>query len=443
MRTQRAAVVLLTARDRSVSGVKPLAAPPPHGWRDVEALLPIFYPGLTRSYGTIQGILARADEKAAQLNRQADLSAIHNAALDEMFSQADPVLAGVDLDGGYLFSLALRASRGRDDGAEVLQETASQQLKLSVVVKDAAAGIAAGVKAVFPDAEQRDDCFHAWLAISRLHQALENRAYAAISAEAETQRRYEKCIAKGSDERASLAQVLVRKRQICEQAIEHVDCCEQAMELVCEAFSFVDLVTGNLYSAQDAAEKLELAAGLLGSIDHHRATKVANYLDNRTPGLTLATDALHQKLLALGETWSPTDLSLACRIARLVEDARKPHRSGRKRGYPRHLIGAYHLLRQRLGQEDSDALLDTIQTLLTQRHRASSAIEGFNAALRPYLYVHKGVTQSFLDLFRAYYNLRTRRWGRHKNTSAHECISGQPVHDWLTVLGFPPSLALH
>jgi hypothetical protein len=47
------------------------------------------------------------------------------------------------------------------------------------------------------------------------------------------------------------------------------------------------LVTGNLYSAQDAAEKLELAAGLLGSIDHHRATKVAKYLDNRTPGLTL------------------------------------------------------------------------------------------------------------------------------------------------------------
>ncbi len=60
-----------------------------------------------------------------------------------------------------------------------------------------------------------------------------------------------------------------------------------------------------------------------------------------------------------------------------------------------------------------------------------------------YLYVHKGVTQSFLDLFRAYYNLRTRRWGRHKNTSAHECITGQPVHDWLTVIGFPPSQPLH
>ena len=66
-----------------------------------------------------------------------------------------------------------------------------------------------------------------------------------------------------------------------------------------------------------------------------------------------------------------------------------------------------------------------------QRHRASSAIEGFNAALRPYLYVHKGVTQGFLELFRAYFNLR-------KGTSAHQCLSGKPVEDWLAVLGYRP-----
>ncbi|MBF0264162.1 MAG: hypothetical protein HQL46_02745, partial [Gammaproteobacteria bacterium] len=43
--------------------------------------------------------------------------------------------------------------------------------------------------------------------------------------------------------------------------------------------------------------------------------------------------------------------------------------------------------------------------------------------------------------FRAYYNLRTRRWGRHKNTSAHECITGKSVSDWLTMIGYPPSKA--
>ena len=41
------------------------------------------------------------------------------------------------------------------------------------------------------------------------------------------------------------------------------------------------------------------------------------------------------------------------------------------------------------------------------------------------------------------FNLRTRRWGRHKGTSAHECLTGQRVHDWLTLLGYPPSPTLH
>ena len=75
------------------------------------------------------------------------------------------------------------------------------------------------------------------------------------------------------------------------------------------------------------------------------------------------------------------------------------------------------------------------------RRAGAGAIEGFNAALRPYLYVHKGATQGFLDLFRAWFNLRTRRWGRHKGTSAHQCLTGQRTHDWLTRLGYPPSPA--
>ena len=101
----------------------------------------------------------------------------------------------------------------------------------------------------------------------------------------------------------------------------------------------------------------------------------------------------------------------------------------------------------------SASLLEAIEAVLHQRHRASSAIEGFNATLRPYLYVHKGATkraraasgtQGFLALFRAWFNLRTRRWGggRHKGTSAHECLTGQRIHDWLTLLGYPPSPAL-
>jgi hypothetical protein len=108
----------------------------------------------------------------------------------------------------------------------------------------------------------------------------------------------------------------------------------------------------------------------------------------------------------------------------------------------RQLLGAFAYLKYLLGPH-LDALLNAVKALLEQRHRASSAIEGFNAALRPFLYVHKGVTQGFLELFRAYHNLKTRRWGRHQGTSAHQYLTGQAVGDWLTLLGFPPSSTLH
>ncbi len=108
----------------------------------------------------------------------------------------------------------------------------------------------------------------------------------------------------------------------------------------------------------------------------------------------------------------------------------------------RQLLGAFASLKHLLGPQ-LDTLLNAVKAFLDQRHRASSAIEGFNAALRPFLYVHKGATQGFLELFRAYYNLRTRRWGPHQGTSAHQGLTGQAVGDWLTLLGFPPSNTLH
>jgi hypothetical protein len=129
--------------------------------RAIEDLLPIIYPGVAPSFGTIQLITSQAEAEAATFNRRVDLSCIDAGALDELFSQGDPVLAGVDLDGGYLFGLSLRESRSGADWAEVLEDARAQGLDLSVVVKDAGAGIDAGVREVFPEVERRDDCFHA------------------------------------------------------------------------------------------------------------------------------------------------------------------------------------------------------------------------------------------------------------------------------------------
>ena len=409
--------------------------------RAIEDLLPILYPGVAASFGKIQSITAEAEAKAAKFNRQADLSRIGSGALDEMFSQGEPVLAGVDLDGGYLFSLALRASRSGADWAEVLRHAQTQGLDLSVVVKDAATGIEAGVREVFPDAERRDDCFHALYEMNKVQRQLEQKAYAAIALEHEEQKRLGTIGAKNTRERAKQKRRLAAASKHCVDAIERYERFAAASRKAQEAMDYIDVSSGELRTGEQTRSMIEAAADEMQSIDYGKSKKVARYLRNRAPGLSLAIADLHTRLQALFPLYTPNAVCLACLILYLLDIVRK-----RPRPLPpdddrtRHLLGAFAVLKGLLG-ENTHELLAAVEALLEKHHRASSAIEGFNAALRPHLYVHKGVTQNFLELFRAYYNLRTRRSGRHKGTSPHQCLTGSPVNDWLSLIGFPPSSA--
>ena len=72
--------------------------------RDVQALVMAFY-GLHVSEGFIHSVIAEAERRAAEFSRSVNLSSITVAALDELFSQGNPVLAGIDLDSDYVFLL--------------------------------------------------------------------------------------------------------------------------------------------------------------------------------------------------------------------------------------------------------------------------------------------------------------------------------------------------
>jgi hypothetical protein len=387
-------------------------------------------------------MLVEAEGQAARLNAQASLGGVEAGALDEMFSQGEPVLAGVDLDSGYLFGLSLSATRDGDAWAELLREGQCQGLELSVVVKDAAKGIAAGVSEVFPHAEQRDDCFHVLYEMHKVRRRLERRAYAAIEREGEALGRLGKIRACDKVRRRKAKRARSGARRECAEAIERFDEFEAAMDTLRGALECVDVASGELHRPEQVEALIAQAAGRIGELATGECAKLARYLRNRAPGLVLAQQSVLPRLGALGEQWSMPAVRLGCLCWYLVRALHKRPARARHRALSRHLLAAYGALQDRLGAA-SASLLDAVEEVLHQRHRASSAIEGFNAALRPYLYVHKGVSQGFLDLFRAWFNLRTRRWGRHKGTSAHECLTGQRVHDWLTLLGCPPSPTLH
>ena len=424
---------------RAVVALRVLA---PNAIRPIEDLVPLLYPGVKVSYGTIQQMLVEAEGRAARFSAQVSLGGVEAGALDEMFSQGEPVLAGVDLDSGYLFGLSLSATRDGEAWAELLREGQAQGLGLSVVVKDAAKGIAAGVSEVFPRAEQRDDCFHVLYEMNKVRRRMERRAYAAIDREGEALGRLGKIRAYDKARRCKAKHALRRARRECAEAIERFDEFEAAMDTLRGALECVDIATGELHRPEHVQALIEGVALRIESLGVGECAKLAKYLRNRAPGLALAQKSVLPRLEALAERWSAQAVSLGCICWYLVRELHKRPAHARRRALSRHLLGAYGALQDRLGPE-SASLLDAIEEVLHQRHRASSAIEGFNASLRPYLYVHKGATQGFLDLFRAWFNLRTRRWGRHKGTSAHECLTGQRVHDWLTLLGCPPSPTLH
>jgi hypothetical protein len=414
----------------------------PNALRPIEELLPILYPGLRVSYGKIQGILAEAEERAKLFNQQVDLSAIVAAALDEMYSQGAPVLAGVDLVSGFLFTLALKKSRSGDDWAAVLNDAKEQHLALKTVVKDAAKGIAAGVNEVYPKAEQRDDCFHAQYEMGKVLFYLERKAYAAIAKVEEVRKDIEKCRRTGRGNRTTLTGQLKAATWRCNEALALHDRYEQLMRRAQEALEHVDLLSGELREPGWMQTEIEQTAGEIMALNEKKCRKVGRYLQGRAAGLASYVKELNEHLALLSSVSDPSLVKQACVILRLLSDLEHHRRPWRKFEDRRRLLASYARLCAEAGEEAGD-LLSRVELLLWLRHRASSAIEGFNAALRPHLYVHKGVTQEFLELFQAAYNLRRRRFGRHKGRSPYEVLTGEPVSDWLTMLGYPPSSSVN
>ncbi len=412
----------------------------PNSIRAIEEQIPLFYPGCKVSYGYIQGVIVEAQEQAKLFNDKVDLSAIKSTAIDEMFSQGDPVLAGIDLDSGYIFSLSHEQRRDGETWARVLGEAKSQGLSPEHVVKDGAKGIAKGVSMTFEHTEQRDDAFHALYIVGKALQKIERRAYYYIDKERGLEKSLNKTIT-DKEKKQQIMDDLLDVQSKCKRAIEQYESGNKSRNYLHQALSSISMKTGKLMTQEQAETLLIKAVDGLEITEHKDGRNAARYIKNRLKGLTLATQSLHDKLLTLSERYPQEYVEVACRFSERKRQLKKA-KPWKLANYQKELIGSYQWLKLNLGDDACDELMLEVDALHATRHRASSAIEGFNATLRSYLYVRKGVNQGFLELFKAWYNLRSRRWGKHKGTSAYQNVTGKKVGDWLTMLNFPPS-ALH
>ena len=154
------------------------------------------------------------------------------------------------------------------------------------------------------------------------------------------------------------------------------------MDTLRGALECVDIKTGELHRPEHVQALIEGVAQRIESLGVGECAKLAKYLRNRAPGLVLAQKSVLPRLEALAEPWSAQAVSLACLCWYLVRALHKRPARARHRALYRHLLTAYGALQDRLGAA-SASLLDAVEAVLHQRHRASSAHRGVQCGITP------------------------------------------------------------
>lgn len=409
--------------------------------RDIVALLAIIFgPAGAWSFGKVQNILTEAGDRAGAFSGRVPLSAVKGIVLDEMFSQNQPVLAGLDIQTQYLFLAEVHSSRSGEDWKEALSKLRDEQhLNPERVVKDAGTGLASGVEGTWSGIEQRDDVFHAQYKFGKARFYLERRALGAISNEYDCEEKRGRGTDESKHRRAGQEWREAKDRAMA--AIERFD----AFERLCvEAEQLLKLTrpgTGELYTQEEVSSGLKQVGLAMMEVESSHARSAGKYLKNRAPGLALHLESLRRELLKVTETAGGEALTKAAtRLYQATLDANsKRGPEPKKRAATDELRAAIRDLAVQADGKPAivSQAMKVVYPVLDQRERASSAVENFNSVLRPYLFVHKSVEQNFLKLFQYYWNMRTRQWGRRKGTSAYEQLTAVPVSDWLAMLGYP------
>lgn len=214
----------------------------PNSVRDVQALVEAFY-GVYVGYGKVFAIIEEAQGRAAEFNRSVRLDAVKAAAPDELFSQGAPV---------------------------------------------------------FPNAQQRDDTFHARWKKGQVAQRLEKYALAALQELLDTEEQYLKASCRAGPMHAA-GQNLRRARERFEEAADRHRRFELPAEELSDAMEFVDLETGIVRKGADQQAAIPGVAERMAALGGRKIKALARYIKNSASGLALYIDELRQRLNSLAE----------------------------------------------------------------------------------------------------------------------------------------------
>jgi hypothetical protein len=377
-----------------------------------------------RSVGSLHNLAHQAIAKASACNARQDLSAVHVAALDEIFQTGWPVLAVVDVASTYCCLLSREEHRDADTWGVRLLDLQAQGFAPHTLIADGGKGLRAGAAQALPEVPCRADVFHAERDLGEVVRFLENRAYAAITTYDHWQRQPPSDQRRDGDDRAP--------RPSREEA-QHAQA--RAVALADDVAVLAGWLRRDVLAVAGPClrQRVELFDFVLSELQ----ARVALCPHRLGPVCQTLRKQQHE-LLAFGE-------ELDRDIGSLAAYARVPE------AVVRELVAVQELppasaarwqrqgaLRTRLG-ERYHALSALVESLRDAVVRASSVVENVNSRLRPYFDLRREVGGGYLELLRFFLNQRRFLRSEHAarvGRSPAELLSGQPQPHWLEALGY-------
>ena len=376
------------------------------------------------SVGTVRNVLQSAVVQAQSCNEQQDLSQVRIGAHDEIFQSGRPVLVGVDANSTYCYLLNLEDHRDADTWGVRLLELQDQGFQPAATVADAGKGIRAGQALAMPEVPCRGDVFHILQTVQSLATFLENRAYAAIGATAELERKKARLEWRG---RATHGIAVKLGHANREEA--------KAVALASDVATLLTWLREDVLSlaGPDHATRRELFDFIVAELhlreplSPHRIRPVVRALANQRDDLLAFAAQLDQDLaIVAGEFQVSVETARAVLNVGLLP----PHDPSRWRREA--------ALRSQLGSRHYPLSMATAE-LARQTVRASSLVENLNSRLRNYFFLRRHLGSDYLTLLQFFLNhrrfLRSERPERVGKSPA-ELLSGSPHPHWLEMLGY-------
>lgn len=370
------------------------------------------------SKGTIGNITNAASIKAEEFDRTISLAGIKNAAIDEIFQQDTPVLAGVDLDTRFVVMMEPVEDRTGETWGSNLDSQKARGFAPTNVIGDGGTGLSKGVREAFGDeVNLQGDVFHALRAVGVVVSSIERKAMSKLTKLIELE---DKILGSTRPQERTFKKYL----ELHSDAMSEVEKSDTLGIL----FGWLRECVGfNGYGFTEARELCEWILSEMVRLypDHSKFLSATKSFRDSLPK-TLAY--LRGLRINLTDAASEFGVDVDDFLLMYYQTSQPPHTE------------KCQIIEKRLYQKFGDLLIparERLAQVLERTHRASSLIENVNGCIRDFMDLKRVVTARLFPLIKLYFNtkiaVRSRKDG-WAGTSALERLTGQKCSEFLDIV---------